>query len=69
VGDYDAGEATGQDAGFCISAVAEPTNLSHQLKRAGVMVTRIAMGIPVGRDIEYTDEITTLKAMEGRPEL
>ena len=33
------------------------------------MVTRIAMGIPVGRDIEYTDEITTLKAMEGRPEL
>ena len=32
-------------------------------------VTRIAMGIPVGSDIEYTDEITMLKAMEGRREL
>ena len=43
--------------------------LSQQLKRAGVKVTRIAMGIPVGSDIEYTDEITMLKAMEGRREL
>jgi recombination protein RecR len=32
-------------------------------------VTRIAMGIPVGSDIEYADEITMLKAMEGRREL
>jgi recombination protein RecR len=31
-----------------------------------VKVTRIAMGIPVGSDIEYTDEITMLKAKEGR---
>ncbi|MFZ0535364.1 MAG: recombination protein RecR, partial [Candidatus Sulfotelmatobacter sp.] len=36
---------------------------------AGVKITRIAMGIPVGSDIEYTDEITMLKAMEGRREL
>ena len=43
--------------------------LSQQLKRQGVKVTRIAMGIPVGSDIEYTDEITMLKAMEGRREL
>jgi recombination protein RecR len=43
--------------------------LSGQLKRASVKVTRIAMGIPVGSDIEYTDEITMLKAMEGRREL
>jgi len=43
--------------------------LSQQLKRTGVKVTRIAMGIPVGSDIEYTDEITMLKAMEGRREL
>jgi recombination protein RecR len=32
-------------------------------------VTRIAMGIPVGSDIEYADEITMLKAMEGRRDL
>jgi recombination protein RecR len=39
------------------------------LRRAGLKVTRIAMGIPVGSDIEYADEITMLKAMEGRREL
>src|ERR1700757_1893001 len=43
--------------------------LSQLLKRPGLKVTRIAMGIPVGSDIEYTDEITMLKAMEGRREL
>jgi len=32
-------------------------------------VTRIAMGIPVGSDLEYTDEVTMLKAMEGRRDL
>jgi recombination protein RecR len=34
-----------------------------------VKVTRIATGIPVGSDIEYADEVTMLKAMEGRREL
>ena len=48
---------------------ATATYLSQQLKRAGVKVTRIAMGIPVGSDIEYTDEITMLKAMEGRRDM
>ncbi|MGA6981004.1 MAG: recombination mediator RecR [Candidatus Sulfotelmatobacter sp.] len=52
-----------------VEGEATATYLSHQLKRAGVKVTRIAMGIPVGSDIEYTDEITMLKAMEGRREL
>ena len=52
-----------------VEGEATATYLSHQLKRAGVRVTRIAMGIPVGSDIEYTDEITMLKAMEGRREL
>jgi len=52
-----------------IEGEATATYLSQQLKRAGVRVTRIAMGIPVGSDIEYTDEITMLKAMEGRREL
>ncbi|MFY9979825.1 MAG: toprim domain-containing protein, partial [Candidatus Sulfotelmatobacter sp.] len=52
-----------------IEGEATATYLSQQLKRASVKVTRIAMGIPVGSDIEYTDEITMLKAMEGRREL
>ena len=52
-----------------VEGEATATYLSQQLKRDGVKVTRIAMGIPVGSDIEYTDEITMLKAMEGRREL
>jgi recombination protein RecR len=36
---------------------------------AGLKVTRIATGIPVGSDIEYADEVTMMKAMEGRREL
>ncbi len=52
-----------------VEGEATATYLSQQLKRAGMKVTRIAMGIPVGSDIEYTDEITMLKAMEGRREL
>jgi recombination protein RecR len=52
-----------------VEGEATATYLSQQLKRQGARVTRIAMGIPVGSDIEYTDEITMLKAMEGRREL
>ncbi len=52
-----------------VEGEATAAYLSQQLKRQGVKVTRIAMGIPVGSDIEYTDEITMLKAMEGRREL
>ena len=52
-----------------VEGEATATYLSQQLKRQGARVTRIAMGIPVGSDIEYTDEITLLKAMEGRREL
>jgi recombination protein RecR len=52
-----------------VEGEATATYLSQQLRRAGVRITRIAMGIPVGSDIEYTDEITMLKAMEGRREL
>jgi len=43
--------------------------LSKLLKPLGVRVTRIGVGIPVGADLEYADEITMLKAMEGRHEL
>src|SRR5256712_2773281 len=52
-----------------VEGEATATYLSGQLLRAGLKITRIAMGIPVGSDIEYTDEITMLKAMEGRREL
>lgn len=43
--------------------------LSKLLKPLGVRCSRIAMGVPVGSDLEYTDEITMLKAMEGRREI
>jgi recombination protein RecR len=43
--------------------------LSKLLKPLGVRVSRIAMGIPVGSDLEYADEVTMSKAMEGRRDL
>jgi len=43
--------------------------LARLLKPLGVRVTRIAMGIPVGSDLEYTDEVTMTRAMEGRRDL
>ena len=48
---------------------ATAVHLTGLLKRPGVRVTRIATGIPAGSDIEYADEVTMLKAMEGRREL
>jgi recombination protein RecR len=43
--------------------------LARLLKPLGVRVTRIAMGIPVGSDLDYTDEFTMSKAMEGRRDM
>ena len=43
--------------------------LAKLLKPLGVRVTRIAMGLPVGSDIEFADDVTIHKAMEGRREL
>ena len=43
--------------------------LAKLLKPLGARVSRIAMGVPVGSDLEYADEITMLKAMEGRREM
>ncbi|MBR1883674.1 MAG: recombination protein RecR [Clostridia bacterium] len=40
--------------------------ISRIIKPLGINVTRIAAGLPVGSDIEYTDEITLIKALEGR---
>jgi recombination protein RecR len=52
-----------------VEGEATAVYLVEQLRRPGLKVTRIATGIPVGSDIEYADEITMLKAMEGRREL
>ena len=43
--------------------------LAKLLKPLGVRVTRIAMGLPVGSDLDYADEVTMHKAMSGRQEL
>jgi recombination protein RecR len=43
--------------------------IAKLLKPLGVRVTRIAMGVPVGSDLDYTDEFTMSKAMEGRREM
>lgn len=43
--------------------------ISKLIKPAGIKVSRIASGIPVGGDLEYIDEVTLLRALEGRVEL
>ncbi len=43
--------------------------LSKLIKPLGIRVTRIGVGIPVGSELEYADEVTMLKAMEGRRDL
>ncbi len=43
--------------------------LSKLIKPAGIKVTRIASGVPVGGDLEYIDEVTLLRALDGRTEL
>ena len=43
--------------------------ISKLIKPLGIKATRIAHGIPVGGDLEYTDEVTLMKALEGRREL
>ena len=43
--------------------------LSKLIKPTGIKVTRIASGVPVGGDLEYIDEMTLLRALEGRTEL
>ena len=43
--------------------------ISRLIKPTGIRVTRIANGVPVGGDLEYIDEVTLLRALEGRREL
>ena len=51
-----------------VEGEATAVYLSRLLKPLGVKVTRIAMGIPVGSDLEWADEVTMSKALEGRRE-
>jgi len=52
-----------------IEGEATATYIARLLKPMGVRCTRIAHGVPVGSDLEYADEVTLSKAMEGRREL
>lgn len=52
-----------------VEGEATAVYLSRLLKPLGVRVTRIAMGIPVGSDLEFADEVTISKALEGRREM
>ena len=52
-----------------IEGEATAMYISRLIKPSGIRVTRIAHGIPVGGDLEYADEVTLLKAIEGRREL
>jgi recombination protein RecR len=52
-----------------VEGEATAVYLAQQLKPAGVRVTRIATGIPAGSDIEYADEVTLRRALEGRREM
>ncbi|HIV03237.1 MAG TPA: recombination protein RecR [Candidatus Aphodoplasma excrementigallinarum] len=52
-----------------VSGEATAMYLCKLLKPLGVRVTRIAHGLPVGGDLEYADEVTLLRAMEGRREM
>ena len=52
-----------------VEGEATAVYLSKLLKPLGIKVTRIAMGVPVGSDLEFADEVTMWKAMEGRREI
>jgi len=52
-----------------VEGEATAVYLARQLKPTGVRVTRIATGIPAGSDIEYADEVTLQRALEGRREM
>lgn len=52
-----------------IEGEATAMYIARLIKPSGIKVSRIAHGIPVGGDLEYADEITLLKAVEGRREL
>ncbi len=52
-----------------VEGEATAVYLSKLIKPLGVKVSRIAMGVPVGSELDYADEVTMLKALEGRREM
>lgn len=52
-----------------IEGEATAVYISRLIKPAGIKVTRIAHGVPVGSELEYSDEVTLLKSLEGRHEI
>ena len=52
-----------------VEGEATAAYLSRLMKPLGLMVTRIAMGIPVGSDLEFADEVTMGKSLENRREM
>ena len=52
-----------------VEGEATAVYLARLLKPLGIKVTRIAMGIPVGSDLEYADEVTMSKSLENRREM
>ena len=52
-----------------IEGEATAIYLSRLIKSAGIKATRIAYGVPVGSDLEYADEVTLIKALEGRRDM
>ena len=52
-----------------VEGEATAAYISRLIKPMGVKVTRIAHGVPIGGELEYTDEVTLLRAFEGRTEL
>ena len=52
-----------------VEGEATASYISRLVKAMGIKVTRLAYGIPVGGDLEYADEVTLSRALEGRKEL
>lgn len=52
-----------------IEGEATATYIARLIKPMGIRVTRIAHGVPVGSDLEYADEVTLSKALEGRRDM
>ena len=55
--------------GSSVEGEATAMYLAKLIKAFGVKVSRLAYGIPVGGDLEYADEVTLLRAIEGRREM
>jgi recombination protein RecR len=52
-----------------IEGEATAIYLSHVIKPLGIRISRIACGVPVGMDLEYADEVTLMKSLDGRREI